>query len=40
MPYTVAEDIDPSRLALLRAHGLDLVIYGEVPWELFKRIIA
>jgi len=36
----VAEDIDPSRLALLRAHGVDLVIYGEVPWELFKRIIA
>lgn len=32
----VAEDIDPSRLALLRAHGLDLVIYGEVPWDAEK----
>jgi len=25
----IAEDIEPSRLELLRAHGLDLVIYGE-----------
>lgn len=32
----VAEDIDPSRLALLRAHGLDLVIYGEAPWDAEK----
>lgn len=32
----VAEDIDPSRLALLRAHGLDLVIYGEVAWDAEK----
>jgi len=32
----VAEDIDPSRLALLRAHGLDLVVYGEAPWDAEK----
>jgi threonine dehydratase len=32
----VAEDIDPSRLALLKAHGLDLVIYGEVAWDAEK----
>ncbi len=32
----VAEDIDPSRLALLRAHGLDLVIYGKAPWDAEK----
>lgn len=32
----VAEDIDPSRLALLRVHGLDLVIYGEVAWDAEK----
>jgi threonine dehydratase len=32
----VAENIDPSRLALLRAHGLDLVIYGEVAWDAEK----
>ena len=32
----VAEDIDPSRLALLRAHGLDLVIYGEAAWDAEK----
>ena len=32
----VAEDIDQSRLALLRAHGLDLVIYGEVAWDAEK----
>jgi threonine dehydratase len=32
----VAEDIDPSRLELLRAHGLDLVIYGEGPWDAEK----
>ncbi len=29
----VAEDIDPSRLELLRSHGLDLVIFGEVAWD-------
>lgn len=33
----VAEDIDPSRLAQLRAHGLDLVISGEVAWEAEKK---
>jgi threonine dehydratase len=32
----VAADIDPSRLAQLRVHGLDLVIYGEVAWEAEK----
>jgi threonine dehydratase len=32
----VAEDIDPSRLAELRAHGLDLVVYGEAPWDAEK----
>jgi len=29
----VAEDLEPSRLELLRAHGLDLVIHGEVAWD-------
>ncbi len=29
----VAEDIEPSRLELLRAHGLDLVIHGERAWD-------
>ena len=29
----VAEDLDPSRLELLRAHGLDLVIYGKHAWD-------
>jgi threonine dehydratase len=32
----VAEDINPSRLAQLRAHGLDLVIYGEAAWDAEK----
>ena len=32
----VAEDIGPSRLELLRAHGLDLVIYGEGAWDAEK----
>ena len=32
----VAEDIDPSRLELLRAHGLDLVIYGKGAWDAEK----
>lgn len=32
----VAEDIDPSRLARLRAHGLDLVVYGEGAWDAEK----
>jgi threonine dehydratase len=32
----VAEDIDPSRLELLRAHGLDLVIYGKAAWDAEK----
>ena len=29
----LAEDIDPARLELLRAHGLDLVIFGEFAWD-------
>ncbi len=32
----VAENIDPARLALLKANGLDLVIYGEAPWDAEK----
>ncbi len=32
----LAEDIDPARLTLLRAHGLDLVIFGEAPWDAEK----
>jgi threonine dehydratase len=29
----VAEDMEPSRLDLLRAHGLDLVIFGAEAWD-------
>jgi threonine dehydratase len=32
----VAEDLEPSRLELLRAHGLDLVIHGEGAWDAEK----
>jgi threonine dehydratase len=32
----VAEDLEPSRLELLKAHGLDLVIYGEGAWDAEK----
>jgi threonine dehydratase len=32
----VAKDINPSRLALLNAHGLDLVIFGEAAWDAEK----
>ncbi len=32
----VAKDIEPSRLELLRSHGLDLVIHGEVAWDAEK----
>jgi len=32
----VAEDLDPSRLDLMRAHGLDLVIFGEGAWDAEK----
>lgn len=32
----VAEDIEASRLALLRAHGLDLVVFGEAAWDAEK----
>ena len=33
----VAEDIDPSRLELLRARGVDVVIDGAEPWDAEKR---
>ncbi len=29
----VAKDLEPSRLELLRSHGLDLVIHGELAWD-------
>ena len=32
----VANDIEPSRLEMLRSHGLDLVIHGEVAWDAEK----
>jgi len=32
----VAEDIESSRLELLRAHGLDLVVFGELAWDAEK----
>ena len=32
----VAEDMDPSRLELLRSHGLDLVIHGALAWDAEK----
>ena len=32
----VAEDLDSSRLDLMRAHGLDLVIFGEGAWDAEK----
>ena len=32
----IAKDIEPSRLELLRSHGLDLVIHGEVAWDAEK----
>ena len=32
----IANDIEPSRLELLRSHGLDLVIHGEVAWDAEK----
>ena len=32
----VANDIEPSRLELLRSHGLNLVIHGEVAWDAEK----
>ncbi len=32
----VAEDLDSSRMELLRAHGLDLVIFGEGAWDAEK----
>jgi len=32
----VAEDIEPSRLELLRAHGLDLVVSGKRAWDAEK----
>jgi threonine dehydratase len=32
----VAKDLESSRLELLRAHGLDLVIFGEAAWDAEK----
>ena len=32
----VAEDIEPSKLELLRSHGLDLVIHGDGAWDAEK----
>ena len=32
----VAEDLVPSRLELLRSHGLDLVIHGKFAWDAEK----
>ena len=32
----IANDIEQSRLELLRSHGLDLVIHGEVAWDAEK----
>jgi len=32
----VAEDIEPSRLKLLKSHGLSLVIYGKGAWDAEK----
>ncbi len=32
----VAEDLEPSRLELLRAHGLDLIIHGKRAWDAEK----
>jgi threonine dehydratase len=32
----VAEDLEPSRLELLRSHGLDLVIHGKRAWDAEK----
>ena len=32
----VAEDLEPSRLALLRSHGLELVIHGAGAWDAEK----
>lgn len=32
----VAEDLEPSRLALLRSHGLDLVVHGKLAWDAEK----
>ena len=29
----VARDMEPSRMELLRAHGLDLVVHGELAWD-------
>lgn len=32
----VARDIEPGRLELLRAHGLDLVVHGDGAWDAEK----
>ena len=33
----VAENIEPSRLELIKAHGVDVVIYGEEAWAAERR---
>ena len=30
----VAKDMDDSRLGILRAHGLDLIVFGDEAWDL------
>src|SRR5210317_109661 len=32
----VANDIEPARLELLRANGLDLVVFGDLAWDAEK----
>jgi len=32
----IAEDIEPSRLDLLRSHGLDLMTHGKLAWDAEK----
>ncbi len=36
----VANDIEESRLDLIKAHGLNIVIYGDAPWEAEKKARA
>jgi threonine dehydratase len=33
----VAKNIEPSRLELIKAHGVDVVVYGEEAWDAEKR---
>jgi len=36
----LANDIEESRLELIRSHGLNIVIYGDEPWEAEKKARA